>query len=106
MNTQTRSKHDIGKTDIDTLGFLDMWDQRVLSKDEFERNINALLGHEKKMDLTTIACLYGLDKRTIENIKQDPTMRAKIVVMNTLLAGAWLPIKCFQMTVNRRTCSY
>ena len=47
MNAQTRNKHDIGKTVIDSLGFLDIWDQRVLSKDEFERNMNALFEHEK-----------------------------------------------------------
>ena len=106
MNTQTRNKHDIGKTVIDMLGFLDIWDQRVLSKDEFERNMNAVFEHEKIKDLKTIACLYGLDKRTTDNIKQDPTMKAKIGFINTLLAGACLSIKRVQMTVNKRKCSH
>ena len=62
MNTQARQKHDIGKTALNILGFLDIWDQGVLSKAEFEQNLNSLLAHEKLKDLKTIACLYGLDK--------------------------------------------
>ena len=62
MNTQTRNKHDMGKTVTDTLGFIDMWDQRVLSRDEFQQNLKALFGHEKIQEIKTISCLYVLDK--------------------------------------------
>ena len=106
INIQTRQKHDIGKTALNVLGFLDIWDQRVLSKAEFEQNLATLLAHEKLKDLKTIACLYGLDKRTADNIKKDPTTKAKLAFINTLLSNACLTIKRVQRTVNKKSCSY
>ena len=88
------------------LGFLDIWDQRVLSKAEFEQNLATLLAHEKLKDIKTIACLYGLDKRTADNINKDPTTKAKLAFINTLLSNACLTIKRVQRTVNKKTCAY
>ena len=106
MNSQTKHKYNIGKTTIDLLGFTGIWDPLVLSKSEFEKNLNKLLEHDKLKDLKTVACLYGLDKRTTDNLKADPTTKAKQGFINSLLANACLSIKRVQLTVNKKSCSY